>query len=56
MPQYDGYVYLDHAFTPARHCFKFAARGVNFPEIYIGKSGENYELSLYTQETSRCSF
>ncbi len=34
----------------ASHCFKFAARGVNFPEIYIGKSGENYELSLYTNK------
>lgn len=31
------------------HCLRFAARGIDFPEVYIGKKDDGYELSL-------CSF
>lgn len=30
----------------SNHCLRFACRGTNFPEIYIGKSKHNYEISL----------
>ncbi|QMV53024.1 hypothetical protein [Ewingella americana] len=33
----------------ASHCLRFACRGVNFPEIYIGKLGSGHEVSLFTQ-------
>lgn len=31
------------------HCLRFACRGVDFPEIYIGKLGSGHEISLFTQ-------
>ena len=33
----------------ASHCLRFACRGVDFPEIYIGKLGSEHEISLFTQ-------
>jgi len=33
----------------ACHCLRFACRGVDFPEIYIGKLGSEHEISLFTQ-------
>lgn len=33
----------------ASHCLRFACRGVDFPEIYIGKLGDGHEISLFTQ-------
>ena len=39
------------------HCLRFACRGVDFPEIYIGKLGSKHEISLFTDnETWRCFF
>ena len=39
------------------HCLRFACRGVDFPEIYIGKLGSKYEISLFTDnETWRYFF
>ncbi|MGC6389059.1 hypothetical protein ACMV8I_15570 [Ewingella sp. S1.OA.A_B6] len=34
----------------ACHCLRFAARGTNFPEIYIGKKVDGHEISLFTDE------
>ena len=34
----------------ASHCLRFACRGVDFPEIYIGKLGSEHEISLFTQD------
>ncbi len=31
----------------ACHCLRFAARGTDLPEIYIGKSVEGHEISLF---------
>ena len=31
------------------HCLKFASRGTNFPEIYIGKNGVKYEVSIFNE-------
>lgn len=31
------------------HCLRFACRGSDFPEIYIGKSGDYHEISLYNE-------
>ncbi|UNK54265.1 hypothetical protein [Rahnella aceris] len=31
------------------HCLRFACRGVDFPEIYIGKLGSEHEISLFTK-------
>jgi len=30
------------------HCLRFACRGVDFPDIYIGKNDGKHEVSLYT--------
>ncbi|WP_324723402.1 hypothetical protein [Lelliottia sp. JS-SCA-14] len=30
----------------SHHCLRFAARGTLIPEIYIGKSEDNYEVSM----------
>ncbi|ADO50540.1 hypothetical protein [[Enterobacter] lignolyticus] len=30
----------------SHHCLRFAVRGTLIPEIYIGKSGHNYEISM----------
>ncbi|MFD3242623.1 hypothetical protein ACE2AK_26315 [Rahnella perminowiae] len=39
------------------HCLRFACRGVDFPEIYIGKLGSKHEISLFTDnETWRYFF
>lgn len=32
------------------HCLRFACRGTNFPDIYIGKNNGLYEISLYTSD------
>lgn len=32
------------------HCLRFAARGTDFPEIYIGKAGESYEVSKFSSK------
>jgi hypothetical protein len=32
------------------HCLRFGARGVEFPEIHIGKVGNEYEISLFNDE------
>jgi len=34
------------------HCLRFAARGNDFPEIYIGKLGGVYEISKYSPTES----
>ncbi|MDN0096936.1 hypothetical protein [Yersinia rohdei] len=36
----------------ASHCLRFAARGTDFPEIYIGKLGCKHEISLFTGNDS----
>lgn len=33
----------------ASHCLRFACRGVDVPEIYIGKLGSKHEISLFAQ-------
>ncbi len=39
------------------HCLRFACRGVDFPEIYIGKLVSKHEISLFTDnETWRYFF
>ena len=30
------------------HCLRFASRGTDFPEIYIGKLGDSYEISKFS--------
>lgn len=34
------------------HCLRFASRGCDFPEIYIGKSGGLYEVSNFSLDES----
>lgn len=29
------------------HCLRFACRGIDFPDIYIGKNDGDHEISLY---------
>ncbi|WP_145583624.1 hypothetical protein [Yersinia thracica] len=36
----------------ASHCLRFAARGTDFPEIYIGKLGCKHEISMFTSNDS----
>ncbi|ACZ78807.1 hypothetical protein Dd586_3981 [Dickeya parazeae Ech586] len=31
------------------HCLRFASRGTDFPEIYIGKNGVRYEISIFNE-------
>ncbi|BBS35948.1 hypothetical protein ACJ9N4_20695 [Enterobacter sp. LM3] len=31
------------------HCLRFASRGTNFPEIYIGRNGVRYEVSIFNE-------
>lgn len=32
------------------HCLRFGCRGTDFPEIYIGKINDNYEVSLLSEK------
>lgn len=32
------------------HCLRFACRGTNFPDIYIGKNGMMHEISIYSSD------
>ncbi|PNK65153.1 MULTISPECIES: hypothetical protein [Pantoea] len=34
------------------HCLRFATRGNDFPEVYIGKAGESYEVSKFSSTES----
>ncbi len=46
----DDDVLIDAMFDyRASHCLRFACRGVDFPEIYIGKLGSEHEISLFTK-------
>lgn len=36
----------------SEHCLRFASRGSDFPEIYIGKSGKLYEVSKFSHAES----
>lgn len=31
------------------HCLRFANRGSDFPDIYIGKNGVRYEVSIFNE-------
>lgn len=58
---YDYYEYLDDGDDNdvdldamynyrSRHCMKFGARGTYFPDIYIGKISDRYEISFFSTE------
>lgn len=33
----------------ASHCLRFASRGTDFPEIYLGKSEAGHEISIFNE-------
>jgi hypothetical protein len=32
------------------HCLRFACRGTDFPDVYIGKNGAMHEISIYSSD------